>query len=228
MNAKHLSLFRFSAGTTLLAASTMLVISNLASAGFVLPQDPVSGLSMRLIFSLAAVLGPLATFLCFFSRQRWLVAAFVTWLALIYCCCRLALLWAGYRFTSPFLGPVADAFSLPPAWLARATDGLFVYLLLGGALCLIAIRREQILELKGELLKTSCPSCGGHLQFPSANAGQSIACPHCQASMTLPRSGSLKMSCYFCNGHIVFPSHAAGTKMQCPHCKMDITLKEPA
>lgn len=34
--------------------------------------------------------------------------------------------------------------------------------------------------------KATCPSCSGHVEYPTASAGTTINCPHCQAQMTLP------------------------------------------
>ena len=34
-------------------------------------------------------------------------------------------------------------------------------------------------------LKSACQKCGGHLEFPPAGAGETIACPHCGAPTTL-------------------------------------------
>jgi DNA-directed RNA polymerase subunit RPC12/RpoP len=35
-------------------------------------------------------------------------------------------------------------------------------------------------------LKMACERCGGHIEYPSEMAGQSIQCPHCQHTITLP------------------------------------------
>ena len=35
-------------------------------------------------------------------------------------------------------------------------------------------------------LKIACEHCGGHIEYPSEMAGQSIQCPHCQHTITLP------------------------------------------
>lgn len=84
-------------------------------------------------------------------------------------------------------------------------------------------------RLASDLLKMSCPGCGGHIKFAPQNLSQKTNCPHCEQPVTLrPPDETLKMSCFFCHGHVQFPAHALGTKMPCPHCKMDITLKEPA
>ena len=36
--------------------------------------------------------------------------------------------------------------------------------------------------------KISCPKCGGHLVFPIELAGQEAPCPHCNESISLPKS----------------------------------------
>ncbi len=35
-------------------------------------------------------------------------------------------------------------------------------------------------------IKIACERCGGHIEYPSEMAGQSIQCPHCQHTITLP------------------------------------------
>ena len=37
-------------------------------------------------------------------------------------------------------------------------------------------------------LKMACERCGGHIEYPSEMAGQSIQCPHCQHTIKLPPS----------------------------------------
>src|ERR1017187_3558352 len=38
-----------------------------------------------------------------------------------------------------------------------------------------------------ELIKMHCRKCGGGVEFPADGVGQRIACPHCQAELTLKR-----------------------------------------
>ena len=37
-------------------------------------------------------------------------------------------------------------------------------------------------------LKTECPHCKGHIEYPSELAGQSVKCPHCKQTTTLSTS----------------------------------------
>ena len=37
--------------------------------------------------------------------------------------------------------------------------------------------------------KATCPSCSGHVEYPTASAGTMVNCPHCQAQMMLPDDG---------------------------------------
>jgi hypothetical protein len=39
-------------------------------------------------------------------------------------------------------------------------------------------------------LKVACPSCSGHIEFPSLMRGQVINCPHCTLSMILELAGA--------------------------------------
>jgi len=35
-------------------------------------------------------------------------------------------------------------------------------------------------------LKVACQHCKGHIEYPSGLAGQSVECPHCKQTLTLP------------------------------------------
>jgi hypothetical protein len=35
-------------------------------------------------------------------------------------------------------------------------------------------------------LKAACQHCKGHIEYPSGLAGQSVECPHCKQTLTLP------------------------------------------
>ena len=37
-------------------------------------------------------------------------------------------------------------------------------------------------------LKTTCGSCGGHIEYPETSAGQTFACPHCSKDVLLQTS----------------------------------------
>ncbi len=37
-------------------------------------------------------------------------------------------------------------------------------------------------------LKTACERCSGHIEYPTELAGQSVECPHCHHTITLPQS----------------------------------------
>jgi hypothetical protein len=39
-------------------------------------------------------------------------------------------------------------------------------------------------------LRVACPSCTGHIEFPSQMRGHVINCPHCTLSMTLELAGA--------------------------------------
>jgi endogenous inhibitor of DNA gyrase (YacG/DUF329 family) len=39
--------------------------------------------------------------------------------------------------------------------------------------------------MKPKNIKTSCPSCGGHIEFPLHGLGQTMPCPHCAVPVTL-------------------------------------------
>src|SRR5882762_9075650 len=40
---------------------------------------------------------------------------------------------------------------------------------------------------KSDFSKCECRHCAGHIEFPTAAGGQSIACPHCGQTVELPQ-----------------------------------------
>ena len=73
-------------------------------------------------------------------------------------------------------------------------------------------------------LKTDCEQCDGPIEYPSEIGGQSIECPHCQHTITLPTPSPLPQtrSCPFCGEQIL-----SGAR-KCKHCGefLDATLRQ--
>jgi hypothetical protein len=169
---------------------------------------------------------------CFFVRDGSFRVLVVAWLALNFQVLQFGLSYMGSHAMKASYGNVAGNFGLPVTVVGIVAESVWLYLLFGSILLMVWLwldgRKTGALAKQvatGEMLKSCCPACGGHVVFPATSIGQTMPCPHCHEAMTL-RPGAIKMSCFFCKGHIEFPSHAIGTKISCPHCKRDITLKE--
>ncbi len=230
MQSKAIRLFTDSAGTLFLAAGVALFMSTGASAGFVQPRDPLLGISMPMVFWIVGVVELSIGMVCLFGDQAWLKLNLVLWFALNFCAYQFGLFWvAGPRSFNGYWSNLADAFGISSVVINLILKIAFLYLLTGSfALVVWSWLQKPVLE-KGDDLKVSCPACGVHIQFPAKNLGQKIACPHCQAAVTLRKPESLmKMTCVLCGEHIEFPAHALGQKIQCPHCAKTITLLKPA
>ncbi len=226
-------LFTYSAGALLLAAATGMFISIEAGSGLIHPHEPLVGMSLPEFFWIVGGLELAIGLICFFGKQTTLQATLVFWLAINFAAYQAGLWWMGGTVGfKGYLGDVSAAFGISAGTADIIVKILVLYLLAGS---LFSLLWSWIIKESGKSqghtegrIKTSCPACGGHIQFDSQNVGQKIPCPHCQKETTLRRPDLLKMSCFFCREHIEFPSHAIGGKMPCPHCKNDITLKEPA
>ena len=231
MQMKAIRFFTDSAGVLLLGMAMAMFIANWASAGLVPPRDPVFMVSMRTIFWIVGALELSVALICLLGERVWWKAAMILWLGLNFLVYQAAFVWTGgHRSFSFYLESLARAFAITPTAAYLILGMVLLYLLSGGSVSLLWLwRKGGAAELvAANLLKISCPSCGGYISFAIQNLGRKIPCPHCQKETTLHKPENLKMSCFFCKEHIEFPAHAIGEKIPCPHCKMDITLKEPA
>ena len=214
-----------SAVTLLAALAVALVVTNISCLSLTQPRDPLSGLSMSLVFWITAAVMLVGVIGCIRIQHPRLLLVLVLWLSGNLIAYRLGLLWMGVPGMTGYLTPIAHTFGLS----SRVTNGLLslvILYLFTGSLGLLV---WSVVTGPEELpLKASCQKCGGHVAFSPRNLGFKIPCPHCQTILTLRGADeTLKMSCFFCQGHVQFPAHALGTKMPCPHCKKDITLVEP-
>jgi hypothetical protein len=213
-----------SAGGLLLAAALLRFLIATSSAQALALPDPVLGIPVRWAVLLAGIVELAAAWFCLFGRSRWLQVGVLVWLATNLVVFHAGLVWLKVHPQGTFLGSLTDPLQLagtPTGGVVRWLPLSFVFASYAAAL---GLWRES---RRGDLLKLSCPACGGHIKFAPANVGQRIPCPHCRKDIALRQPEDLKMTCFFCQGHIVFPTHALGTKMPCPHCQKDITLIEP-
>ena len=185
--------------------------------------DPILGITSRQLLPIVGIVEIIIASFCLFSNKRILSLMLVAWLAtnfLVYVIslysmgCHLPYGWINHHTVPGNLSPFLSD------WLVVATSAIMI---IGGG---TAIWVEHKSAEAAIFQKMSCPACGGHIKFETANLGQKIPCPHCRNIITLRVAENIKMSCFFCLGHIEFPAHALGRKMPCPHCRNDITLKE--
>ena len=227
MPPKPIQLFKDSAGVILLAVGTALFLTNWTNpADLVTPLDPVLSLSLRTVFWVAGGVAMIVALICLFANRMEWPLCLLAWLGLNGLVYIGGTHLQGYQGVAGFLEGLSYAFRLPPDLGDVLVSLLAGYLLAGGIVSLLWLRKLE--KADGKLLKMPCPACGIHIKFASENLGQTTRCPQCQTSITLRSAESLKMACFFCHKHIEFPAHAIGNKIACPHCKMEITLKEPA
>lgn len=235
--------FILSAGIILLAAALCRFLIAAGHAQILALPDPILGISLRNSVIAVGAFELVVALICLFGRRVGFQIGWLAWLAtsyIVFWFCLLALhdhpqgtcigiltdpLWLYHGITGhilgliPFglvLGSYAAVFSL---WFSA--DARTVRL--AGARRPAARQGEM-----AELMKMSCPACGGHVQFPAQKIGQQMSCPHCQVAIALRKPDEyLKMSCGLCGGHVEFPPHAVGQKIYCPHCATPITLLNP-
>jgi hypothetical protein len=179
-----------SAGGLLSALAAALFISNGASAGFVQPHDPILLLSMREIFWLTGLIALVVALVCFLANAVWLKASLLLWFSSALAVYEFGLIWyCGPRSLGGCWGALGAAYGASPWMVESMMCAVSVYLL-GGSLVLafgswVEGRSRARRKIIVGYLKTSCGSCGGHIEYPIAGIGQTVACPHCSASFIL-------------------------------------------
>jgi hypothetical protein len=228
---KYIEHFIYSAGTLLLVSALVALLGNIDGLGHLHPHDPLLILSFPILLWIFCGLSIMVAWFCFLARNLYLQLCLIIWLSATLLTYQIGLLFYGNTF-SAYLLDISAAFAIRPDLINNLLYAVIAYLLSGSLFSLFwhwYCQTPRMMRAATRFSKTSCPACGGHIQFLIQNVGRRIPCPHCQQIITLHKlEETLKMSCFFCQGHIEFPSHAIGEKMPCPHCKMDITLKEPA
>lgn len=244
-------IFTYSAGTLLLASSVGLFLSLWAGAGLIHPCEPLTGLNWAEFLRLLGGLELAVAMVCLFGKQVNWQTGLVLWLALIFAAYLSGLWWIGcHGGLTGYMLDFATALAISAKTTQCLFDDLFVYLLTGSLLAAVAVWRQPpsfnppvtprdtpLVECGDNLvshkpsaatwvrtLKISCGTCGGHIEFPTRLFGAEVACPHCQARITLAKPAPLKMTCPGCSVHLEFPSHARGQNVLCPQCQLAVTL----
>lgn len=229
-------------GRFLLSAGAILLLGGAAKLLTVLehPQvlditDPVFSLSFRGILALIGLAEIAVAWLCLFTNKRGLSLTLVAWLTFNIAVYRIALWMMSWHHPWPLLGSLTEGLGISPLIADSLIAAASAYLFIGSSVLLLETDGRLARFIAARLgrdpnvVKMSCSSCGGHIQFGIKSLGSQTTCPHCKAEVTLRRPEEMiKIFCYFCKGHIEFPPHAIGEKLKCPHCHNDITLKEPA
>jgi len=196
--------FIYSAGGILLAAALIRFIIAAGDSPALLLPEPMLGIPLRYAVLIAGGIELAAALICLFGRQIGFQAAWLAWLATNFVVFRIGLLLMHGHPQATCIGSLTD-----PLHLSRGTTGFIVgfmpfYLLLGSYAAAIWLwltkegRAAQLAVAKrggdrrsrtvpAGFLKVSCPYCGGHIEFPAHGLGQTVACPHCTAMITLQK-----------------------------------------
>ena len=227
MKTKPGRLFLDSAGVLSLIVATALVIGNWTPTYIQQPHDPIFMISVHTLFWIVAGIAFVMALICLFGRHSGLQIGLIAWLTTIWETYWLALFWNGGGNLNGYFANFPDAFGISARWAGIDAEVVLGYLFIGSYFCLIWLWRQEKLDKAVDARKMFCPACGGHIKFAAQEAGQQIACPHCETSIVLQAAGTLKMTCVLCGGHIEFPAHSLGQRILCPHCAKAITLLKP-
>ena len=75
-----------------------------------------------------------------------------------------------------------------------------------------------------------CETCGKLLQTEDIHAGMSVACPGCNATVTVPQPGQVafvEFSCLSCGTSFRVPVEMAGKHTHCPDCNTSLEVPGP-
>jgi hypothetical protein len=84
-----------------------------------------------------------------------------------------------------YRGGTGFALQFFPFGLALGSYSAAVLLLFSAEARTARLARSRQRDAAAGLVKMVCPSCGGHIEFPSHALGQKIGCPHCAKTITL-------------------------------------------
>ena len=140
---KVIRLFLYSAGAILLLTAAAKFISSLGHGRILLTADPLIALPFRELFLIACVIEAIAALTCFFSRQPWLSAGLVAWLATSLVAYRFGLWKIGWHKPCSCLGNLTDALHIPPQTADTAMKIILAYLLVGSYATLFWLWRQR-------------------------------------------------------------------------------------
>ena len=187
MNAKSVHLFKDSASALLLAVASALFLVNWTSpADLLTPLDPVFNLSLRTALWAAGGVAMAVALLCLFADRLEWPLCLLAWLGLNGLVYVGGLHVQGYHGLTGFLEGLSYAFRLPPGLGNLLVSLLAGYLMAGGVVSLLWLRRLAKADLK--LLKMPCPVCGVHIKFAPENVGRHIPCPRCKTTIVLQKA----------------------------------------
>jgi hypothetical protein len=226
---KPLKFLIYLTGALLLAAALERFMVAFGSSQALALLDPLLGIPLRFSVVLVGALELTVAIICLFGKRPGMQLGWVAWLTLDYFLFRVGLIAMECHSQASCVGTLTDPLHLARGSWAAIVTFFPVYLLASGFGGMAWLWFANRMAKTEKCYKISCFSCGTHLQFSRANAGQKISCPNCQAAVTLRKPDDyLRMPCEFCQRHIEFPASALGTKLNCPHCNKDLTLKELA
>ena len=137
MQPKGVRFFLSSAAGLLAITALAKIISGFGHARILDHNDPILDVSYRTLFFGVGAAELATALICFCSRQIWLRAGLLAWLATGFLVYRLGLLWGGYLQPCKCLGSLTEALHLPPETADAAMKVVLGYLLAGSYATLI-------------------------------------------------------------------------------------------
>lgn len=199
--------FIHSAGGILLASALIRFFIATGHSPVLAVPDPMLGISLRFALLIVGGIELIFAMIFLFGGNVRLQIGFLVWLLTCFMLFWIGLFWMGYHLQGTCLGSLTDPLNLSRGAIGYVSRFIPVCLLIGSYAVLFRLwfskndrvenRTVQPVELESfkteptalvRLLKISCPSCDGHIEFPSDAIGQKIQCPHCAKTITLTKA----------------------------------------
>lgn len=135
--------FIISAGVVLSITGIAKIWSGLGQARILVIPDPLTGIELGHLLSLAGMIEVAIALVCFFNKRQLLSVMLVAWLATIFVVYRFGLLWVGWQRPCSCLGNLTDALQISPQKADTAMKIILTYLLIGSYGTLLWLWRQK-------------------------------------------------------------------------------------
>jgi hypothetical protein len=123
--------FIISAGVVLSITGIAKIWSGFGQTRILVVPDPLLGIEMGHLLSLAGAMEIVIALICFSSKRQLFPIILVAWLATAFLLYRLGLAWIGWQRPCSCLGNLTDAIGVSPNAANNFMKGVLAYLLIG-------------------------------------------------------------------------------------------------
>jgi hypothetical protein len=130
-------------GIFLIVVSSAKLWSTFGTAGILTTEDPVFGISFRVLLVVAAVFELAIGLVCLWHSNPVVPAALTAWFGLSVLIYRVGMFMAGWEKPCPCLGSLTDALHLSPSTAETTAHILLTYFLVGSCAIVAANWRQR-------------------------------------------------------------------------------------